>query len=82
MNKNTKLIYSPTFICGAQRLPLATPLEEGVQTSVIKTVVEPTTPARDLMDSLLTVVMLAFKETHVRRVSKVKKKNYERKRKV
>ena len=56
------------------KIVLATPLEEGVQTSVIKTVVEPTTPARDLMDSVLTVVMLAFKEIHVRRVSKVKKK--------
>ena len=56
------------------KIALATPLEKGVQTSVIKTVVEPTTPARDSMDFVLTVVILAFKGTHVRRVSKVKKK--------
>ena len=54
------------------KIALATPLEEGVQTSVIKHVVEPTTPAKDLMDSVLTVVILAIKGTHVRSVSKVK----------
>ena len=62
------------------KIALATPLEEGVQTSVIKHVVEPTTPAKDLMDSVLTVVILAIKGTHVMLVSNVKQnpKIYER----
>ena len=55
------------------KIALATLLEKGVQKYVVKTVVKPTTPARDLMDFVLTAVILVIKGTHVRRVSKVKK---------
>ncbi|KAK3774705.1 hypothetical protein RRG08_065037 [Elysia crispata] len=43
------------FVCEVfPDCPGNTFLEEGVQTSVIKHVVEPTTPAKDMMDSVLT----------------------------
>ena len=47
-------LFINVYLQGA-KIALATHLEEGVQTSVIKHVVEPTTPAKHLMDSVLTV---------------------------
>ena len=75
MNTTFKIIYSSMFICGEQRL-----LWQHLCN------LQPTTPAKDLMDSVLTVVILAIKGTHVMLVSKVKqnqkKKNSEEKQRV